>query len=913
MHGLDIVEGKINNDDVSVLRDTGCSTVFVHSKFTNTDHLTGHTRDICLVDGTVKQCPEVYINVSTPFISGDIVALILDTPFADLVVGNYVNTSVPHSIEEVPVTGGRDIFVSEEPVPFNAVETRSRKKKQDEADKKIDETTERFSNDTSITHSIDFSDISQEFKICDRKQLIDLQKTDTTLDKVRSYVSEEHNENQSSYFVYLSDLLYRVYSKPSGESIHQIVLPRQLRDMILKLGHDIPLAGHLGNKKTRDRIMQHFFWPGIFNDISEYCRSCPDCQIGSAKGRVPRAPLISIPPMDEPFQCIALDFVGPLPMTDSKNRFILVCVDYATKYPEAIALRDQEASTVSNALISLFSRVGIPKEMLTDQGSNFMSELMREVCRLLQISRLRTSPYHAMCNGLCEKFNGVLKKMLKTYVRSKPKTWDEYIPYLLFAYREVPNESTGFSPFELLYGRHIRGPLAVLKEEWEEPSTGQNSVLSHLLDTREKMKKMAEFATENEKQAKQKQKLYYDRKARDRKLEVGQKVLILLPTHTSKLLASWKGPFVVTDKVSPVDYKVKVRGGKEKVFHVNMLKVWHERVEKDKDNDVQTDIAACLNVISGLSTDEGTDDSEMNPAISPVLQRKESVDDVHISPELTSDERKQLKELMVEYDDIFSDVPQVTNIIEHKVVTRTEEPVYKRAYPIPYALRDKVTKEIDDMLKAGIVEPSDSPYAAPIVLIKKKDQSLRICLDFRDLNKQTIFDPVLMPRMDEVLNKVSKARHISKLDLTKEYWQVPLDLESRQKSAFIIPFGHYQFTVMPFGMINSGATFVRMMDKVLEGFDEFADSFIDDIGIFSDTWEFHVEHLRAVFQSLREAKLVAKPSKCFVGYGELEFLGHIAGSGNIKPVQDKVSAIRQFSGSCYKETNPVISRSYRFL
>jgi hypothetical protein len=145
----------------------------------------------------------------------------------------------------------------------------------------------------------------------------------------------------------------------------------------------------------------------------------------------------------------------------------------------------------------------------------------------------------------------------------------------------------------------------------------------------------------------------------------------------------------------------------------------------------------------------------MNPAISPALQRKESVDDVHISPVLTSDERKQLKELMVEYDDIFSDVPQVTNIIEHKVVTRTEEPVYKRAYPIPYALRDKVKKEINDMLKAGIVESSDSPYAAPIVLIKKKDQSLRICLDFRDLNKQTIFDPVLMPRMDEVLNKVS--------------------------------------------------------------------------------------------------------------------------------------------------------------
>lgn len=122
------------------------------------------------------------------------------------------------------------------------------------------------------------------------------------------------------------------------------------------------------------------------------------------------------------------------------------------------------------------------------------------------------------------------------------------------------------------------------------------------------------------------------------------------------------------------------------------------------------------------------------------------------------------------------------------------------------------------MIKAGIVEPSDSPYAAPIVLIKKKDQSLRFCVDYRGLNKETVFDPVPMPRMDEVLNKVSKAKYISKLDLTKGYWQVPLDLESRRKSSFVAPSGQYQFTVTPFGMMNSGATFVCMMDKVLVGY-----------------------------------------------------------------------------------------------
>jgi hypothetical protein len=123
--------------------------------------------------------------------------------------------------------------------------------------------------------------------------------------------------------------------------------------------------------------------------------------------------------------------------------------------------------------------------------------------------------------------------------------------------------------------------------------------------------------------------------------------------------------------------------------------------------------------------------------------------------------------LLREYQDIFSDIPQVTDIIEHKVVTNTEEPIYKRSSPIHYALRDKVKTEIDNIIKAGIAEPPDSPYAAPIVLIKKKDQSLRICVDYRGLNKETVFDPVPMPRMDEVLNTVYKAKYISKLDLTK--------------------------------------------------------------------------------------------------------------------------------------------------
>lgn len=133
----------------------------------------------------------------------------------------------------------------------------------------------------------------------------------------------------------------------------------------------------------------------------------------------------------------------------------------------------------------MFSRMGVPQEILSDQGTNFMSNVMTELCRLLKIETLSTTPYHSLTNGLVEIFNGILKKMLKAYAQSEPCKWDQYITYILFAYREVPNESTGFAPFELLYGRHIRGPLAILKEEWEESSDSKTSVLSYLLERRE--------------------------------------------------------------------------------------------------------------------------------------------------------------------------------------------------------------------------------------------------------------------------------------------------------------------------------------------------------------------------------------------------------------------------------------------
>ncbi|CAC5401483.1 unnamed protein product [Mytilus coruscus] len=310
-----------------------------------------------------------------------------------------------------------------------------------------------------------------------------------------------------------------------------------------------------------------------------------------------------------------------------------------------------------------------------------------------------------------------------------------------------------------------------------------------------------------------------------------------------------------------------------------MLKLWYDR--SDHLESSKTEVLACLDIISSLSSTGDEVDIDFNAKVVPIIEAKETIDDATMSEELSVEQKQQLGQLLFD-------------VIQHTVKTKTNEPVYKKPYPLPYALRNQVKIEVEKMLKSGIIESSTSPYAAPVVLVKKKDSSIRFCVYYCSLNQVTFFDPRMMPRMDEILNKVSRSRYTSKIDLTKGYWQVPLDADVRRKSAFVTSFGHFQFTVMPFGMVNAGATFVRLMQKVLCGHEDYADSFINDVGIFSDSWSFHLEHLRLVFQLLREAKLTARPSKCLFVFSELEFLGNIAGNGTIKPVQDKVSAIREF-------------------
>ena len=263
------------------------------------------------------------------------------------------------------------------------------------------------------------------------------------------------------------------------------------------MAHDSLFGGHLGVKKTDDRIQTNFFWPGLLEDVTSFCRSSDVCQKTVVRGSLPRAPYGDMPLIDQPFKRVAIDLVGPTASASGKgHRYILTLVDYETRYPETVPLKNIDTATVAEALLDMYSRVAVPEEVLSDLGTQFTSDCMKEVSRLLSIRRLTTSPYHPACNGLVEKFNGTLKRMLRRLCHEQPRQWHRFINPLLFAHREARQEATGFSPFELLYGRTVRGPVQILKELWSEEDEVPEVTTSYqyVLELRERLDETMKLA-----------------------------------------------------------------------------------------------------------------------------------------------------------------------------------------------------------------------------------------------------------------------------------------------------------------------------------------------------------------------------------------------------------------------------------
>jgi len=614
---------------------------------------------------------------------------------------------------------------------------------------------------------------------------------------------------------------------------------------------------------------------------------------------VPPVPLGKTPLIDTPFRRVSVDILGPLTRTKKRNAYILCVVCQSSRWPEAAALPSIDTKHVAEALFTIFTRIGFPEVILTDNGSQFTGKLMSEVYKVFNAKHIKSSVYHPQANGLVERFNATLVSMLRRLTDGRPEEWDTYLPAALFAYREVPQASMGYSPYQIIYGSQPRGPVEVLRQNWtkEHVEEEAKTVSKYVQDLKERLELVRNLAITNLKKARLRQEKYYNRRAKERSLEVGEKVLLLLPSHSNKLQICWQGPYVVTRKMSSTNYMVKIKN-KEKMYHVNLLKRYMDRPDVDSVHSLVA-IAIAEDVVEPKGTTE-------YPLIS-----KESLSDITICPDLTQFQKQSIEELISEYPDVMTDKPGRTNLERFTMQVNDSKPVHVKPYPLPHAKADIVEQEIKELLKAGIIAPSLSPYNAPIVLVRKPDGSHRMCIDFRRLNAVVEFQAEPLPDPSTIFANLSRARYFSKLDLSRGYYQIEVEPECRKLLAFSTPQGHYEFNTVPFGLNNASSVFTRMMRKLLAPIHRPGlFNFIDDILIATETWDEQIETLSVLLARLRETGLTAKPSKCMIGFKKLKFLGHMIKENLLMPDEEKIarlrdapqpdtkSSVRSFLGMC---------------
>ena len=264
---------------------------------------------------------------------------------------------------------------------------------------------------------------------------------------------------------------------------------------------------------------------------------------------------------------------------------------------------------------------------------------------------------------------------------------------------------------------------------------------------------------------------------------------------------------------------------------------------------------------------------------------------------MSSTEQAQIKELVLKYSDVFAENPKKpkATITEHRIITENAMPVHQKPRRIPLAWENEVHVQLQEMLDNDIIRPSTSPWNSPIILVKKKDNTMRFVCDFRSLNDSTKKDTYPLPHLRDVIDKMHGAKYWTTLDAASAYWSMPLAEEDKEKTAFSVPRGKFEFNVTPYGLCNAGASYQRMMDVTLSGLPpDQALAFMDDTAIYSKTFEEHLDNIESVFTRLRQSGVTLRLAKCVFASPQVDFLGYELSERGVKPQKRLTTAINEF-------------------
>jgi transposase InsO family protein len=342
------------------------------------------------------------------------------------------------------------------------------------------------------------------------------------------------------------------------------------REKLILENHASAYGGHKGVTKTFNRLRPHYFWSTMKQDIQEFIKKCRECQLKKLTRVKTKQPMIITDTPGTAFDKVSLDIVGPFPITNNGNKYILTMQDLLTKYSIAVPLKEATSLTIADAFTKEFICIyGTPKAILTDQGTNFLSILIRALTKRFNIQHFKTTAYHPQSNGSIERSHHVLVEYLKTQI-DKEDNWDEYIKLAMFSYNTSVHEGTKFSPYELIFGKLARLPSAYQPiEESLEPTYQEyiNTLFNKLYDIREE-------ARQNLIRAKERSKYYYDQRINPRQFKIGDYVFLLKEPKKGKFSAHYIGPYEITEILPSNNAKIMI-DNKPRIVHIDKLKLAH--------------------------------------------------------------------------------------------------------------------------------------------------------------------------------------------------------------------------------------------------------------------------------------------------------------------------------------------------
>ncbi|MFI5406513.1 MAG: RNase H-like domain-containing protein, partial [Nitrososphaerales archaeon] len=671
-----------------------------------------------------------------------------------------------------------------------------------------------------------------------------------------------------------------------GRLINQLVVPHTVWETIFEKAHTVH---HWGMNKCFDRISAQFFIPRLGKFIASKINSCEVCQLNRNKTVHDRIPIEKIPRPVRSGLAIAIDVLGPFEIKSSKrHQYILSVIEVNSKYPILFPLKTNSAIEIVDCLMEVFAMLGI-SDIFSDRGVSFVASLNQEIYKRLGVQIRHGGVGHSSSYGLIERLNGTVVKLMKAIFQTeKPREWHLYLTHLMFVLRSSKNTSSGFSPHELLFGHAPRDVLQILKENWIERGKDEFPKLKkdytkYLVDLQQRLKLVSDIATENIDKAQEKYVSSYNEWTQEKIFEIGDDVLVLQPSHTTKMLSRWI-PAKIVDKVSKNTYAVKMLNEGIKTLHSDHLRPF----------------IASVQALGIIYEEDNSDEEIIYPPLSDDWlkergkDKQDKFDKLDLS-HLTSEQQIKLRRMLRKHERLFSDIPGKTKVVYHTIpLVEGATPKAYKAYRIPEKFKAEVERQIDDLLKQGRIVRSESAFAAPVVTVLKQDQkSVRLCCNYKGLNDITVDQPYTFPRIDEMTRKASQFKFLTKLDATASFWQVPVLPEHTHRTAFICHRGVFEWLYLPFGLKGASNSFQRLVDIVLHPYRAFAEGYIDDISVGSNTFDSHLVNLDQVLTAFEKQGLTFKLENCEFVKPKVQLLGFIVGSGEISLVKSKVEAIER--------------------